>query len=758
MAETSRVTAADIARIARVSRTTVSNWRRRHKAFPCPVGGTANRALFDRAQVEAWLAEGGRLPERTAHEHLWELILGVAGASGVNGVTGVNGVSGAAGPESSGGAGAGGAVGTTGVGGVGGAAGDLGEVVADVQEMLLRLSEGGGGTAGGTGKGLAERTGGSALVDAVREAAAAPGRAHELSAHLHDAYLGALGGRAHITPGPLSRLMADLAGGRGSGLRGAEVFDPACGTGTLLSAAAAAGATGLFGQEKAGSLSRITRARLVVGAHNSAGGGVRVAEGDSLVRDAYAGRRFDAVLCNPPFNQKDWGVEQLAYDERWAYGVPPRSEPELAWIQHCLAHTRPGGRIVVLIPPAAASRPSGRRIRRELLRRGALRAVVGLPAGAAAPVHVGLHLWVLEQPVSVGEAQARPQVLFVDTETVSRTADGEKRRPIEWDRVRESLDRAWRGFLDQPEKFQDVPGFCQAVPLVELLDDVVDLTPGRRLPSSPREVTAAQARWGAGKMRRRTLKVLNRVRTVVPGEGWGERAAEEWRMVPMGDLARSGALVLYRASSVASGACDSDEETWGVGRRALSLRDVLRGREPSGYLADPSSSDVSPKGADPDESLERVKIHAGDVIVPATLARKDLSRSRVATDADAGSYLGLNLHLIRPDPEHIDPWFLAGFLDDEDNLRWAGHGSTITRIDLRKLRIPLLSLDEQRRYGAAFRELYDFRTELGRAREAALDLGDRLSSGLRSGLLSPPLIAEEDNGEAGAAASNISQT
>src|SRR4051812_33045697 len=54
------LTAADIARLAGVGRAAVSNWRRRYPQFPKPVGGTAQRPVFSREQVEEWLAETGK--------------------------------------------------------------------------------------------------------------------------------------------------------------------------------------------------------------------------------------------------------------------------------------------------------------------------------------------------------------------------------------------------------------------------------------------------------------------------------------------------------------------------------------------------------------------------------------------------------------------------------------------------------------------------------------------------------------------------
>ena len=676
MAENTNVTAADIARLAQVSRTTVSNWRRRHGDFPDPVGGSGNRALFDLAQIEQWLADSDRMPERAPHEQVWERIRVTSTEDG-----------------------------------------DLGEVVADVQELLLHLSRGRASATEKAADRVSDHPGGTDLADAVRRAATTPTAARELSGHLHEAYLVALGGKAHLTPVPLARLMVDLVD-----VRGAEVFDPACGTGSLLRAASEEGAVGLYGQEIEEAGARLAQA--LVGLVPSGAPG-RVVGGDSLTADAFSGHCFDAVLCNPPFNQRDWGADELAYDERWAYGVPPRSESELAWIQHCLAHTRPGGRIVVLMPPAAASRPSGRRIRRELLRRGALAAIIGLPVGAAAPLHVGLHLWVLEQPET--EAVQRHRVLFVDTE--SDRGGGEDRRPADWDELRGRVGRSWRTFLDGPDTMVDETGFSRAVPVVELLDDSVDLTPQRHLPSVVPEVSPAQAHKCVGKVRRRLLRTLEDTRSSIPGVGWGAREPEEWRMTTLDDLARSGALAVYRAPVVP--VVDLDE---GTGPRVLTPGDVNGGGEASKRLAEP---------VDPETTGHQV-IQDGDVLIPSAMTRSGASKVRVATEVDAGALLGNPLYLVRPDPAHIDAWFLAGFLADEDNLRRAGQGSTILRVDFRRLRVPLLPLAEQRRYGAAFRELHEFRQRLAQAREAAAELGERLTSGLRAGLLEPPLAGAEE--------------
>ena len=78
MPELASLTAADIARLAGVTRATVSNWRRRHPDFPAPSGGTDASPAYDRTEVEAWLAGRGALPELPPEERLWHAVLEAA--------------------------------------------------------------------------------------------------------------------------------------------------------------------------------------------------------------------------------------------------------------------------------------------------------------------------------------------------------------------------------------------------------------------------------------------------------------------------------------------------------------------------------------------------------------------------------------------------------------------------------------------------------------------------------------------------------
>ncbi|MEU6507291.1 N-6 DNA methylase [Streptomyces sp. NPDC046942] len=483
-----------------------------------------------------------------------------------------------------------------------------------------------------------------------------------------------------LTPADLAGLMADLAG------PARTVLDPACGTGALLRAVDARPDQKLYAQDSVPELAALTALRLAL--HSRAG--VRGAAGDTLRADAYPELRADAVLCHPPFNERNWGHDELAYDPRWEYGFPARTESELAWVQHALARLADGGAAVLLMPPAAASRRSGRRIRADLLRRGALRAVVALPVGAAPPYNIPLHVWVLRRPERTPVA---PEVLLVDT---GRFAS-EGRGGPDWAAVREAVLDAWRAF-ERAGRLAERPGLARSVPVIELLDDDVDLAPARHLPpeavaDGAEQLTAVRERLGA------TLRLTADLTPPPAAPAPGAR----WPLTTIGELARGGALVM---------------RTGGNGGHArvpvLTDHDVLAGTAPSGAL--PESED------------EAVLTEPGDVVVPVLGGG---SVARVIDEATEGAALGRNLVLLRPDRTALDPWFLAGFLRGTANNRQASsYASTATRLDVRRLQLPRLPLDEQRRYGARFRALDEFERALRRASR----LGEHLVRGMYDGL------------------------
>ncbi|MFF7298721.1 N-6 DNA methylase [Streptomyces sp. NPDC008265] len=704
---TAHVTAAEISRIAGVTRATVSNWRRRHADFPAPSGGTETSPLYDLGAVKGWLGSRGHTQVADPREALrTEVRFQPSDPDRTTGRIGFVLTLARCSPDET------------------AELADLtdAELVAraaeEVAELLASLP---GPTPASPLFSASDGPTLRALLRCVREEGGPAALAVLAERELEDSAATGVYG----TPEPLAQLAAELLP---AGV--ARVLDPACGSGALLAAVAGRGATTLLGQDSV----PVQAQRAMVGLSLAAPRAeVTVRLGDSLRADAFAGLTADAVVCNPPYGDRDWGHDELAYDPRWAYNVPGRSESELAWVQHCLAHLGPGGWAVLILPPATASRPSGRRVRAALVRSGAVRAVLALPAGAAPPLHVGLQLWVLQRPEPGGPE--RKSVLFVDTagspspgtgeQATGSPRTGSSRAPIDWAGLTARTLAHWEAFTADPDGFTAEPGAAQAVPVVDLLDDLVDLTPARQVRAARADVDPAELSARADTGRRELTEAARSLLHAADLTGWSEpgTSAREWRTATASDLARGGALTLLRTVPDPKGGAEVGGAPTASAPPVLTGADIARGTGPSGDPAE-LRSEAAPVVA------------VGDVLVRG-IAGGTGPMARVAEEADAGALLGPHVHLLRPDPARLDSWFLAGFIDAADNIAGASTGSTVLHVVPGRLRVPLLPLEDQRRYGDAFRHVHDLRARARRAARLAEETAALLTGGLTGGALIP---------------------
>ncbi|RZU75505.1 type I restriction-modification system DNA methylase subunit [Micromonospora kangleipakensis] len=647
------VATGDIARLAGVGRAAVSNWRRRFPDFPQPVGGSSASPLFAVGEVEAWLSRHDKPFRLTPVDRVWQSLRGSASDL------------------------------------------ELGDRIGNLGGFLVFLERDPAGW-----KTLAEQPDavvedrlaeairtvvpefGHLITDVpapdtvaiVRLAAEAADREGPRAVFdfLCERYLEVHSRRHTVTPAAFASVMVALAASEAE-----TILDPACGIGTLLLAAAGRSVQELRGQEVNRTPARIASARLLLHARDA-----RVTVSDSLRSDVYPGALFDAVVCNPPFADRSWGHDELAGDARWEYGLPPRGEPELAWVQHCLRHVKPGGRVAVLMPAAAASRRSGRRIRSNLLRAGVLRAVICLPptgpTGAVAP-----DLWLMRRP----DGTRRPdEVFMVD-------ASSEPAHAIQ----------AWAAFSAGSE----LPAGSRAVPIIDLLDDDVDLAPARHLAAAGRPSSAFPPALASLCAAVDALVPTLPDLTDIP-------SPDAPVMTTIGELVRTGAVTIRQAPMKMG--TDEDGPT-----PVLTARDVRLGRPASGTAVDLPGA---------------VTLRAGDVVTP--LAPR---APAVHVVTDGGPLLGPRLYLLRVDPEQLDPYFLAGFLRTAQ--RGGSSGSSLAgRLDIRRTRIPRLPLSEQRSIGEAFRRLMAFEARLRKATALGEELVERGFVGLGDGSLRPATVAD----------------
>jgi type I restriction enzyme M protein len=137
----------------------------------------------------------------------------------------------------------------------------------------------------------------------------------------------------------------------------------------------------LYGQEKNLTSSSIARMNMFLHGIEE----FEIARGDTLRNPAFFEanglKRFDCVIANPPFSLQDWGAENWANDPygRNIAAVPPKSNGDMAWVQHMVKSMNTLGRMVVVLPHGALFRKGVEsNIREALIREDLLEAVIGL--------------------------------------------------------------------------------------------------------------------------------------------------------------------------------------------------------------------------------------------------------------------------------------------------------------------------------------------------------------------------------------------
>ena len=443
----------------------------------------------------------------------------------------------------------------------------------------------------------------------------------------------------------------------------ASVLDPTAGEGGVLAAVGERHPDArLFGQEINESAWRIAAQRFLLRDLNA-----DMQRGDSLLDDRFVNLRVDAVLCDPPYNMKN---PLLNYDTSvapWVSFAASRARStDLVWLEHALGHLAEEGVAYVLLPVGSLFRSARERdVRIELIRRGSVDAVIALPSGSAQHTTVALALWILRR----GSAPEQP-VLMVDATSGHPAGKGGLSDPM-IERISAIVDQ-WRA--DASVRAED-DAIAAVVPVVEILATDADLTPSRWVSASTsltpddrvREAEDAISEFIAARNR------LTHAAPEVPSPS--EPVTAQWVSVRE--------LVAGEVAEIVRGIRFRPEDCLADGVRILRTRDIR----------DTIAND-EPCHAIPDKMKPKPQLtQPGDIILsPAS------GRLRAIVDESGGHILASPLQALRFGTEWLDPYVAAAFLESPRNRRFAkGTNSGYARVDLRDLELPVLSVEEAQR-------------------------------------------------------------
>jgi type I restriction enzyme M protein len=266
-----------------------------------------------------------------------------------------------------------------------------------------------------------------------------------------------------------------------------RVYDPCCGSGGMFvqsekfieAHAGKLGDISIYGQESNYTTWRLAKMNLAI-----RGIDANLSDGsaDTFHNDRHPDLKADYVLANPPFNDSDWRGELLRHDKRWAYGTPPASNANYAWVQHFIHHLAPTGLAgFVLANGSMSSNQSGEgEIRKAIIEADLVDCMVALPGQLFYSTQIPVCLWFLARNKRNGRFRdRRGETLFIDARKLGMMADRVHRELADADIAKiAGTYHAWRGDKDAGA-YADVPGFCKRATLEEIRKHGHVLTPGR---------------------------------------------------------------------------------------------------------------------------------------------------------------------------------------------------------------------------------------------------------------------------------------
>ena len=278
----------------------------------------------------------------------------------------------------------------------------------------------------------------------------------------------------HFTPREVIQLMVNLLFADEEQLltpgKIAKVYDPACGTGGMLSVAEEHltdpdhginpdARLHLYGQEIQPESYAVCRSDMLLKGQDAS----KIVFGDSFTHDGFPGEHFDYMLANPPFG-KDWKTieadikaehKNLGDQGRFGAGLPPTSDGQILFLQQMISKMRPvedgGSRIAVVFngsPLFSGDAGSGMsEIRRWIIENDWLDAIIGLPDQLFYNTGINTYIWIVTNRKNPDRAGHVQLIDARDLCTKMRKSLGNKRNELTDEHIAE-ITRLYEAFTE----------------------------------------------------------------------------------------------------------------------------------------------------------------------------------------------------------------------------------------------------------------------------------------------------------------------
>lgn len=299
------------------------------------------------------------------------------------------------------------------------------------------------------------------------------------------------------TPGEVSRVMAKVIGIHQDLHENISIYDPTCGSGSLLLRALSESLhpnnTALFGQEK--DINNVGMAKMNMILHGYECSDIQ--QGDTLNNPQFlssptALQTFNYVVANPPFSQKSWLKSAKENDmfERWgngvvdmeegsrtpsSIGVPPEKNGDYAFLLHIIKSMAADGKGACILPHGVLFRGNAEgEIRKNIVKAGYIKGLIGLPQNLFYGTGIPACIIILDKQ----EASGRKGIFMIDAKD-GFVKDGNMNRLRE-----EDIQR----IVDTWEAWVDVPHYARFVPQEEIVKNDYNLNIPRYIEARDTEI------------------------------------------------------------------------------------------------------------------------------------------------------------------------------------------------------------------------------------------------------------------------------